>query len=155
MIRKRIQENGEEKPVTSKATPSRANTRHAAAKETKTEDKNQIKDKEPIVQVEATDPNHPGFDEKPVTYYRNLGSNSHSSFSSKHGLSSQSKRISKSNKSQKTNPKEGKLDYVRGQFVDLLYQHDEDDITYLWFEHDFISGITKKLAHSKKTYANE
>ena len=49
MIRKRIQEGGEEKPVTSKATPSRANTRHAAAKETKTEHQAQIKDTEPIV----------------------------------------------------------------------------------------------------------
>ena len=78
-----------------------------------------------------------------------------SSISSKRGVSSQSKRISKSNKSQKTASKEGKLGYVRDQFVDLLYQHDEDDITYLWFEHDFLTGITKKLAHSKKAFVNQ
>ena len=145
----------DEKDVTGTASPAKANAKASSPKDNKAEDKNQIKDKEFVAQVEATDPNHPGFDEKPVKYYRDLGSNSHSSFSSKHGVSSNSKRISKSNKSKASSTRVGKLAPVKDHFVQLLYQHDEDEITYIWFEHDFITGVTKKMAHSKKDYLKQ
>ena len=101
--------------------------------------------------MEATDPNHPGFDEKPVKYYRDLGSNSHSSFASNRGVSSHSKRISKDSRSKHSYSPSGKFIKVKKHFFDLIDPIEEDELTYIWFEHDFLTGTTKKVVHSKKT----
>ena len=70
-------------------------------------------------------------------------------------MSSQSKRISKSSKTKSSTSAEAKFVRVKDHFLDLLDQHEEDEITYVWFEHDFVTGVTKKLAHAKKANAKE
>ena len=134
--------------------PTKGSTKESP-KDTKTKDQDEIKEKEAIVQVEATDPNYPNFDEKPVKYYRTLGSHSHSSIASHRGFSSQSKRISKDGRSKASYIPNGKFANVKKHFFDLIDPIEEDELTYIWFEHDFITGVTKKLAHSKKTPLQE
>ena len=94
-------------------------------------------------------------EEKKVKYFKHLDKASASSIPDRSGVSSRSKRILKSSKSSLSSSSEGKFAQVKELFLNMLEQHDEGELTYIWFEHDFLTGVTRKTVHSKKANAKE
>ena len=123
---------------------------HTAAKATPPGKPNPPMD---FVQITADDRHNFHMEEKPVKYAKNMDKDSSS------GLTEHEAPDYHSD-DEEGEAEQDELDTenfaeVKEKFNDLLDLHEEDEITYVWFDYDFATGICRKTVHTKRVDTNE
>ena len=106
-----------------------------------------------FVQITADDRHNFHLEEKPVKYAKNMDKDSSSGLTEHEAPDSQSD--DEEGEAEQDELEIEKFAEVKEKFNDLLDLHEEDEITYVWFDYDFASGICRKTVHTKRIDANE
>ena len=96
--------------------------------------------------VEAEPKSH--GDEKNVKYFKDIRSSA--TISARSSISASSKRISKRSSSGPSSGNSAKFIHAKRFFGKVLDAHEEGELTFVRFEHDFAAGTYTVTAHSKR-----